>query len=303
MDIVAFFNNLHWTIRVPGKLLAALGGGYVSNHPEIFPSWAVAAGAVVALWVGIAFLWQLLSAWREHKGKKRLRMDPQVILIASLVIALGAATWQWWRGTPPDPRIAALEGRINELLQEPRGPRSSADAATKLAAQTPPAAPFYSRADVERILEANYEVSNLLQQKAVPARNAAQSLLKEWQSILLNGGEPAFRQRLKEVRELTEALIKEGWAISDKYQHYNSEIGPVLGGMAFSGKFFAASSNFESAGENLPPVISEKTLSLLMPARDAYQQATAGLQQWMMDTSFRAHSTTEKFRLIADKAE
>ncbi|MDE2604109.1 MAG: hypothetical protein KGL62_17345, partial [Bradyrhizobium sp.] len=62
MDVIAFFNELHWSVRYPAKALAAIGGGYVSNHPELFPSWAVIVGGLVALWVALAFLWQLLNA-------------------------------------------------------------------------------------------------------------------------------------------------------------------------------------------------------------------------------------------------
>lgn len=99
--MVEFFKGLPWYIQGPGKLIAAICGGYVSNHPEIFPPWAVVGGAVVALWVVIAFLWHALNTWREHQGKRRLRLDPQVILIAALVVALGAAMWQWWHGPLP----------------------------------------------------------------------------------------------------------------------------------------------------------------------------------------------------------
>jgi hypothetical protein len=46
-----------------------------------------------------------------------------------------------------------------------------------------------------------------------------------------------------------ESVNNGGWAISNKYQHYNNEVGPVLGGMVFAEKFFGASNNFDMAGE------------------------------------------------------
>jgi hypothetical protein len=127
--------------------------------------------------------------------------------------------------------------------------------------------------------------------------------LNDWQNLLQNGSEPIFRQRLKEVRTLMDAVNNGGWAISNKYQHYNAEVGPVLGGMVFAEKFFGASNNFDMAGENLPPAITQKTLTFLLPMRDSYEQGVGGLRQWMSDTSSRARETTERFRRVAQKGD
>jgi hypothetical protein len=96
MGIADFFKNLHWSVRLPGKVLLAAVGAYMNNHPELFPSYAVVIGGAVVLWVVLAFLWQALNAVRVHQGKSMLRVDPNAVLVILLVAALGAALWQWW---------------------------------------------------------------------------------------------------------------------------------------------------------------------------------------------------------------
>jgi preprotein translocase subunit Sec61beta len=109
--VIDFFKNLPWYILYPGKAVAAAAGGYVSQHPEIFPSWVVLLGAAVALWVVLAFLWHALNSWREHSGKAKLKLDPQLILILFLVAALGAAIWQWLRLPVTVPQNAQVAGQ------------------------------------------------------------------------------------------------------------------------------------------------------------------------------------------------
>ena len=110
--LVDFFKNLPWWIQLPGKVLAAVCGGYVSNHPEIFPSWAVLAGAVVALWVVLAFLWHAMNAWREHNKKPRIRLEPSLLIIFGLGIAVGGVVWQLLMFRRPIPGSANYKPKL-----------------------------------------------------------------------------------------------------------------------------------------------------------------------------------------------
>lgn len=97
MAVIDFFKNLPWWIQYPAKAIAAVVGGYVSNNPQIFPSWAVLVGAAVALWVVLAFLWHALNTWREHNQKPRIKLEPSHIIMLGLIIGLGGAVWQMWQ--------------------------------------------------------------------------------------------------------------------------------------------------------------------------------------------------------------
>jgi hypothetical protein len=159
-------------------------------------------------------------------------------------------------------------------------------------------APFYSKADVERLLEASFEITNLLQQKAVPARESAQQFISIWYQLFLKQGEPAFRAALQAVRLQMEDVNNSAWAISNKYQHYNSEIAPILDGIAFAGSFFGASNKFAEAGQNLPQQIDAKTLTFMTPMRDEYEMNIGIFQQWISDTYDRNKTATERFRSV-----
>jgi len=161
--------------------------------------------------------------------------------------------------------------------------------------------PFYTRADVERILEAMYEITNLIQQKAVPARDAAQAFDRSWNEIILSQGDEAARLQLNAIRIQVQNLTDEGWSISNKYSHYNKEIGPVLGGMAFSEKFLSSIERFHRALESLPQNIDRRALTLLEPMRLEYQAGIGLLQKWMNDTYDRDRVATEQFRSMAQK--
>lgn len=163
------------------------------------------------------------------------------------------------------------------------------------------AEPFYTRQDVERVLEALFEVSKLLQEKGIPARDAAELFIKQWDSELLNKGEPAFRGRLKAVRLQVEAVASEAWAISNRYQHYNDVLAPVIAGVRFQGRFDTASRDFASAGEKLPGVIDQRTLTFLLPMRNEYQEALEAYKQWMSDVDIERVKVTQRFRTIAQK--
>jgi preprotein translocase subunit Sec61beta len=206
MDIVAFFNNLHWTIRLPAKLIAAVCGAYVSNHPDIFPSWAVVVGAVIALWVVIAFLWQLLNAWREHTGKQRLRLDPQIILIACLVVALGAAVWQWWRG---DPQVAGLQSQITVLKAQllPSTPIAPVPAASPSPEEIERvAAPLRSQLAAARDQLATAQ-RELNEARALPPRSAERPAVEQ--------PRPLTNKEEEVLRDLSEIINNKGRAASN----------------------------------------------------------------------------------------
>src|SRR5712664_1658831 len=120
--MVEFFRNLPWWIQLPGKALAAACGGYVSNHPEIFPSWAVLVGAAVALWVVLAFLWHAMNTLREHQKKPRITLEPHHIIILGLFIALGAVIWMMAKSDKEDPRIAQFQKQIATLQNQAAAP-------------------------------------------------------------------------------------------------------------------------------------------------------------------------------------
>jgi hypothetical protein len=168
-------------------------------------------------------------------------------------------------------------------------------------APAPPASqvkPFYTRSDVERILEAMFEVSALLQQ-AVTVRDAAQLFDRQWNSIILNEGDEAARLKLNAIRLRVQSLTDQGWKISNKYSHYNQEIAPVLGGMAFSEKLLHGIDRFFQAMEKIRPGVDAGTLTLLEPVRSEYQIGIDALQKWMNDAYEKERVTTERFRLVA----
>jgi len=120
--VIDFFKNLPWYIMYPGKALTALAGGYVSQHPEIFPSWAVLLGAAVSLWVVVAFLWHAVSTWREHKGKPRLRLEPSHIIILGLAIALAGVVWQMRSPQSGKPSLPDSTSTRDPLSKNVAGP-------------------------------------------------------------------------------------------------------------------------------------------------------------------------------------
>jgi hypothetical protein len=265
--------------------MAAQMSGYTNT--------AIALGLIgLAVFVLVAPAIHHAHAWHKRRKEAGLRSVDHAHL---LFIGLGGIIL--FAGI-------ALAGVILQPRGKPlTGQEASAPQPTSPQSQTAHPDPFYSRADIERVLEAMYETNRLLQEKAVPARDDAELFLSEWDQILLRDGEPAFRVRLNQVRLKVEAAVNGAWAISNKNPHYVSDIAPVLGGVAFAEKFFAASDKFAEAGQNLPPTIDTRTLTFLKPMRDEYQVGVEGLKKWMAETYDKARATTEHFRVMPQKTE
>lgn len=152
MDFVDLFNSLHWTVRYPARILAFFGGGYVSNHPELFPPWAVALGGLIAGWVVLAFLWQALNAWRVHNKRPRLFLEPSYIIILGLVIALAGALWQTLRPPKDDPRVAQLQSQITALQNAAKKPAQLLPSEKPTASATPEETP-YTKGEAEKFVQ------------------------------------------------------------------------------------------------------------------------------------------------------
>lgn len=225
--LVDFFKNLPWWLLYPGRALLAICGGYVSQNPQIFPHWAVLLGALVALWVIVAFVWHAINAWREHNQKQRLRLDPQLILIGCLLGALAMVTWQWWRGTPPDPRIAVLEAQIADLRNQPRGLTLNTQQPTASAAEQ-------HRPLTRKEEEALDELSTLINTKGRAASKLADAVLGGTHPA--TGGLPEYqvprflRDKVQEVANVLEGLDVEIYRdILPPKTFYSNELLAALG--------------------------------------------------------------------------
>jgi hypothetical protein len=178
-------------------------------------------------------------------------------------------------------------------------PLDKAQRISTLAVQPIPtesAARYYSQAERDRILEAMDRISRLINEKAMPARDAAELLMRQWNLILVNEGEPAFRAKLKQVRRLVEELASDVTKIDQDYDTLRAHVGSVLESAAFAGRYFDASDAFRDSAQKLPSQIDARVLDLLIPARDRLQVAVNGLQQWMNDTYQRKEAKLEEVR-------
>lgn len=273
-----------------------MGAGALTQSPDY--SYLALPVAIVSgtLFVVLGIMY-LISNRREIRALARY-VEPSHIIVLGLLIAAAGVIWQYTRAAPLDPKIAELTSQIAQLQSAAKSaqqPHASVQTSATVTA-VKHKAPFYSRADIERLLEASFEITTLLQQKAVPAREAAQAFIRSWHDLLLQKGEPAFRAALKAVRLQVEDVNNSAWAISNKYQHYNSEIGPILGGASFAERFFGASNRFAEAAQNLPQQIDVRTLTFMTPTRDEYEQHVGTFQQWISDTYDRNKLATERFR-------
>lgn len=156
-------------------------------------------------------------------------------------------------------------------------------------------APYYNRADIDNLLDATREISALLQ-AAIPVREAGLTFDRTWNDIIRDQGEGAARVKLKEVRVGLKSIAEQGWAISNKYTHYNDQIGPILGGMNFSERAEHGIDRFNRAIEKLRPDADQGTISLLEAVRPDYQTGLVLFQQWISETHDKNRAATEKFR-------
>jgi hypothetical protein len=171
-------------------------------------------------------------------------------------------------------------------------------AAIAVAAESPalPSQQYYSRAERDRILDAMDRISRLLNDQGVRARDAAQLLLRQWDTVLLNEGEPALRTRVKRARLLVEELADKVVQLDSEHELLRAHVGSVLVSASFAGNYFEASDKFRDAIQKLPPTIDSRMLDYLLPMRDRLQVAVDGLQQWMTDTYTRKEAKTKEVR-------
>jgi hypothetical protein len=164
------------------------------------------------------------------------------------------------------------------------------------------AAPYYSTTDVDKLLDATREISELLQ-NAIAVREAAQTFDRTWNQIILGQGSETARLKLKEITTGVKSITAQGWAISNKYSHYNKELAPILSGMSFSEKFLVNIDSFNRAIEKLRPDVDSGTISLLEPVRSEYQSGIVAFQAWISGTWERNDAATSRFRSVAAKPD
>lgn len=299
-----------WVAALPWwvKWAFMAGIGFMSAFlPTVLGlSWQMVGVVIGGALTAVAFLGAVthtVNKRREKRGQRRLKLEPSHLIILGLVIALAGAIWQWHKTPPSDPQTVALQSEIAKLKQQLSGPKTPI---TKLAqmeeASAPAQAPFYTRADTERLLDAMYEISGLLQ-KAIPIRDAMQHFGGRWNEIILSDGQNAASEELHKIRLNVQSLHDEGWAISNKYTFYNKEIAPIISGMSFAQKFFMGLDKFQQAIGNLPPNADRRTLTLIEPARAEFVAGIAAFQNWMSDTYTKETAATERFRTMAQKSE
>jgi hypothetical protein len=216
----------------------------------------------------------------------------------NILLLLGGLGLIWWDLA----RSRVLEPAAPVPVAEPVPVPVSVQNAPAPVRPTTETNQYYTTLEVDRILEALFDITTLLQEKGIPARDAAEQLLRIWNSTLGENKQTEFRDELKRVRLMFEEVNNGGWSISNKYQHYNTELGPILGGMSFAEKYFGASNRFVDALDSLPPVIDARTLNLLLPMRNEYHAALEVFKQWVAETYDRARAATDRFRRIERRA-
>lgn len=285
--------------------LAVLG---LPNQYDWLVPWFIGAAVACGGSSLICFAWPLrqeanrakVAALFVHPVRALRLIEPSHVITLGLLIALGGVIWQWRRAPTPDPRIAHLEQRLADLQSKPGAAPQVATQVSIEAVKIP--APYYTRTDIERILEALFQTSDLLSKKGAPLRESADTFLRNWNLILLNKGEPEFRSEAKKLRVQIEAFNTETWVIINNNQHYVNEIAPVFGDRAPLQRFLERLSVLVQAGEKLPPNFDAKTLELLVPKRTDLGTAFEDFGKWMSDTFDRAAQETKKFRAMSQKA-
>jgi hypothetical protein len=214
--LVDFFKNLPWYILYPGKAMLAAVGGYVSQNPQIFPQWAVWLGAAVAAWIVLAFLWHALNAWREHKKRLRLQLEPTYLIILGLVIALGGAIWQMSKAPLMPVTTIAAQGAPNPT------PTAMPNGSVLLASR------YYSAKNKEEVADRIDKISDTINKPAEEMLLLAQQAMGGYLFSRPNEAQ-SYIQRMDEIKS---AAKKMDAALYDdllaKEREYRQEMNAIL---------------------------------------------------------------------------
>jgi hypothetical protein len=239
----------------------------------------------------IALVCGALIYWSTKPRETRMSW-PVLGMLASVICFAGFGVWYLV--------INQTEEHKNQTAGVPPTDAKPTIQVSVDAAKIP--APYYSKTDVDKLLDATREISELLQ-NAIPVREAAQAFDRTWNEIILAQGNEAARLKLQEIRTGVKSITEQGWAISNKYSHYNKALAPILVGMSFSEKFLANIDSFNRAIEKLRPDVDSGTLSLLEPVRSEYQSGIGTFQTWISGTWDRNGAATSRFRSVTTKAD
>jgi hypothetical protein len=155
------------------------------------------AGAVIFLTGSVGVLsWPLREAEKRAEiaaiiihPKRALRLiEPLHIIILGLILAAAGTLWQWRRVPQPDPRIAQLESQIDILNK-----RLAVPPPTTPLERSPDASRRLLPRDVQRLLEALGEATDLGENSISPTLGAIQSWAANWKGVIRNGnGEAVY---------------------------------------------------------------------------------------------------------------
>jgi hypothetical protein len=150
-----------------------------------------------------------VAALVVHPTRALRLIEPFHIIVLGLAIATAGAFWQWRRVPIPDPRIAQLESQVNTLNKR----LASAPTLPPVASAKPvETSPQLLPRDVQVLLEALGEASDLGEKSIGPTLGAIGSWAVNWKGLLRNGnGEVVFttaRDSLKrEVWDKIDVLL------------------------------------------------------------------------------------------------
>jgi hypothetical protein len=112
-----FLESLPWYVKVPAAVCGAVLAHYADKLPDWVEPYAIMGGVGLFLWVAVSFVWHGISAWRVHRGRGSLVLEPWHIIALGLVIAVGGLLWQWKYKPPADPQIAELRSQVEALIK------------------------------------------------------------------------------------------------------------------------------------------------------------------------------------------
>jgi hypothetical protein len=234
------------------------------------------------------------------------KLEPIHFIIIGLVVALSGAIWQWRKTPPLDPQITTLQTEIANLrksLTDAAQPKTSAtqlgQPQTDAAPAPAPLEPYYSSSDKERIAEALYKLSEVLNKQLAQVVNDSYEILRWWEKNRSNRADQRpdidqFLARLDGLRKLEvesyrsiyfEGLLKD-------YQTYSGLLQDILQtpqvereqpiaawGIA-ANNFFDAITTFKAAFSPVDARTREGLVDLINPTRDVFDNATGQLNAW-----------------------